>query len=144
MRTNDNFTWRPQRSLKSGSGTWIVATVAFAGLGFWLGRSVTEADKVIVAEAPGIPVTQELEAEPAQAESSTVAESPAKLTPSRHEQSQSLRSPPVILLSGAPPSKDGSTIGTGGGRDSQDPEESREKRSAVNYKALRAQMLEGR
>jgi hypothetical protein len=140
MRTNDNFSWRPERSLTSRSVKWIVVAMAVAGVGFWLGRSVPEADRV-VAEAPGIQGAQRPRAEPAAAKPSTGAEMPAKSTPPKHAPSQAVRSPPVILLNRAPPSKDGSTVGAGGRSDSGHSEESQVKRPAVNYEALRAEML---
>jgi hypothetical protein len=136
MRTHDNFSWRPERSSTSRGVTWILVAVAVAGAGFWLSRSVPEADRV-VAEAPDKHVAPRLETNP-----STVAEMPIK-SASPKQASQAVPSPPVILLNSAPPTKDGSSLGADGRRISVHSEERQAKRPAVNYEALRDEMLAG-
>jgi hypothetical protein len=128
MRTHDNFSWRPERSMTSRGVTSMVVAVTFAGLGFWLSRSVPEADRV-VAEPPDKQVAQRLEANP-----STVAEMPIKSAPLPLQ-----ADPPVILLKSAG-HNDRPALRAAGRETSVRTEERQGKRPA-NYEALRDEML---
>jgi hypothetical protein len=115
----------------------MVVGVAIAGAGFWLSRSVPEADRV-VAE-PDKHVSQRLEANPSR-RGNAYQSAPPQQAPS-----QGAPSPPVNpniarpVKDGPPPAR----VGEKFSRREAEREKRQTKRSAVDYEALRDEMLAG-